>query len=133
MVNQGETQPNKKQKLKNIHFHQYDVSTQTIWNKLVLGVNKTFLYVDRMLEANHEWLNSGECDLNDLEKNLLSAFNIDIRTTAIDSKQISVQHLGVDYTCNNGIFMIQVGRMRAQKGEPLPCFGEYSLVSNRPK
>ena len=36
--------------------------------------------------------------------------------------------------CHNGIFLKEVKRLKAENVEgELPCFGQYSLISGRPK
>lgn len=69
-----------------------------------MAVNRTIQYVDSKLDQELDWLNTISCDLNDLEKNFLSAFNIDVRRSAIESTDIEIYHQGKEYFCANGIF-----------------------------
>jgi len=50
------------------------------------------LFVDKKLEANIDWLSSMSCDLNEMEKNLLSAFNIDVRRSPIENKNLTITY-----------------------------------------
>ena len=81
------------------------ISTKNIWSNLSKEVNRTFLHVDTQIQENKLWLYSLKCDLNDLQKSILQAFNIDIRKSEFDSKDIKITHNGVSYVCHNGIFM----------------------------
>lgn len=89
-----------------------------------MAVNRTIQYVDKKLENELDWLNTISCDLNDLEKNFLSAFNIDVRKSAIESTDIVLNFKGSKYYCNNGIFLKEVKRLKVDNMQgQLPCFG----------
>lgn len=68
------------------------VSFKEIWNMLSKEVMRTFLHVDTQIQENKLWLYSIKCDLNDLQKSILQAFNIDIRKIEYDSKEINITH-----------------------------------------
>lgn len=86
------------------------------------------------MEDNRQWLSSMRCDLNDLQKSIIQAFNIDVRKNEYDSREIHLQHNGISYVCQNGIFMRESQRMQVDKENGVnPCFGEFSLIINRPK
>ena len=57
---------------------------QKIWKKLAMEVNRVFDYVDTKLAKNPNWLERQDCDLTDLQKEILNAFDIDIRRNIID-------------------------------------------------
>ena len=105
-----------------------------IWQKLSKEVNRTFLYVDSKLSENKNWLNSMKCDLNDLQKSIIQAFNIDVRKSEYDNREVTIQHGGKSYSCQNGVFMKEIMRLAPNKEKNVnPCFGEFSLIMNRPK
>lgn len=108
------------------------ISMKDIWSKLSKEVMRTFLHVDIEIQENKLWLYSSKCDLNDLQKSILQAFNIDIRKTFYDSKDITIIHKGITFVCQNGIFMKEVKTIQPEKGIN-PCFGEFSLIVNKPK
>ena len=109
-------------------------SVNEVWSKLAQTVNRTFKRVNRKIMQNSNWLTSSECDLNELEKNILCAFNIDIRKTAIESQDITLEHNGIKYGCKHGIFLQEVKRLKPDKHSGTnPCFGEYSLTTNKEK
>ena len=90
--------------------------------------------MNRKLIKNPNWLASQECDLNELEKNILCAFNIDVRRTAVEPQDITIEFNMVKYTCKNGIFLKEISRIKPDKEVGVnPCFGEYSLISSREK
>ena len=75
-----------------------------------------------------------KCDLNDLQKSILQAFNIDVRKSEFDRKEINLVHGGKTYDCQNGIFMREIMKLTPNKEKNVnPCFGEFSLIMNRPK
>ena len=105
-----------------------------IWQKLSKEVNRTFLYVDSKLDQNKNWLNSMKCDLNDLQKSIIQAFNIDVRKSEYDNKEVTITHGGKSYSCQNGVFMQEIMRLAPNKEKNVnPCFGEFSLIMNKPK
>ena len=79
-------------------------------------------------------MTSQECDLNELEKNILCAFNIDVRKTVIEPQEITLECNGVKYGCKHGIFLKEVKRLTPDKESGVnPCFGEYSLITDKEK
>lgn len=113
---------------------QFETDQNFIWHLVAQAVTRTMLYVDKQQETDIDWLYSPTCDLNDLEKNLLSAFNIDVRKSPLERTNIIINHHKQDYQLYNGVFYNEVKKMTGNKMMgALPCFGMYSLVSNRPK
>ena len=74
------------------------------------------------MEVDIDWLYSKDCDLNEMEENILSAFNIDVRRSAVESTAITIYHNKKDYICVNGIFQIEVDYLVATEEKPI-CFG----------
>jgi len=59
-----------------------------------MAVNRTILYVDNKLAKNIDWLSSLGMDLNEMEKNLLSAFNIDVRRSPVENRNVTLSYKG---------------------------------------
>ena len=65
-------------------------SYSSLWRQLAQEVNRVFSYVDGKLAKNSNWLNSSMNDLTNLQEEILSAFNVDIRQSANDKNAIRV-------------------------------------------
>ena len=71
---------------------QWPTDINSVWNNIAMVVNRTVLYVDKKLEQDIDWLSSMACDLNDIEKNILSAFNVDVRRSPIECTLINLNY-----------------------------------------
>lgn len=75
-----------------LSYAQWTEDPDEIWTKVYHGVNRTMQYVDRKLEEDIDWLHQKDCDLNDIEQNILSAFNVDVRRSAVESTAITIYY-----------------------------------------
>ena len=64
---------------------------------------------------------------------MIEAFNIDLRRNASEDKVIRIKYKEAEYIADNGIFMKIHKTLKAPTELGNPCFGEYSLVSTKPK
>jgi hypothetical protein len=110
-------------------------SYSSLWRQLAQEVNRVFNYVDGKLAKNSNWLNSSMNDLTNLQEEILSAFNVDIRQSANDKNAIRVLINDQLLICRNGLFYKQINNLFPRFtsiGVKYPCIGELALLSDAP-
>lgn len=104
-----------------------------IWQRLSKEVNRVFLKVDARIDRYPNWLQSMRCDLTDLQKVIVQAFNVDVRRSPVESKRIRLKTLDGDiYYCYNGLFLRHIQSIAPDAQGVNPSFGELSLLSTKP-